>query len=53
MRTIELELRVDDPRFEPLHYFFTLNLKAEPEFVDFVNTTESTRLKDLYLFPRD
>jgi competence protein ComFB len=52
-RTIELELRVDDPRFEPLHYFFSLTAQAEPEFVDFVNTTSSTRLKDLYLFPRD
>ena len=52
-RTIELELRVDDPRFEPLHYFFSLTASAEPEFVDFVNTTASTRLKDLYLFPRD
>jgi len=53
IRTIELELRVDDPRFEPLRYFFTLTAQAEPEFVDFVNTTASTRLKDLYLFPRD
>jgi len=52
-RTIELELRVEDPRYEPLHYFFALTAQAEPEFVDFVNTTTSTRLKDLYLFPRD
>ncbi len=52
-RTIELELRVDDTLFEPLHYFFSLTAQAETEFVDFVNTTTSTRLKDLYLFPRD
>lgn len=52
-RTVELEVRVDDPRFEPLHYFFSLSAQAEPEFIDFVNTTASTRLKDLYLFPRD
>jgi competence protein ComFB len=52
-RTVELELRVDDPKFEPLHYFFHLTVTAEPEFIDFVNTTASTRLKDLYLFPRD
>lgn len=52
-RTIELELRVEDPRYEPLHYFFSLTAAAEPDFVDFVNTTTSTRLKDLYLFPRD
>lgn len=52
-RTVEMELRVDDPRFEPLHYFFSLTLAASEDFVDFVNTTASTRLKDLYLFPRD
>jgi len=52
-RTIELELRVDHPDYEPLHYFFSLTAQAEPDFVDFVNTTASTRLKDLYLFPRD
>jgi competence protein ComFB len=52
-RTIELELRVDDPRYETLRYFFTLTASADDEFVDFVNTTASTRLKDLYLFPRD
>lgn len=52
-RTIELELRVDDPRYEVLHYFFSLTAQAEPDFVDFVNTTSSTRLKDLYLFPRE
>jgi competence protein ComFB len=52
-RTLELELRVDDPSYEPLHYFFSLTVTADPEFVDFVNTTASTRLKDLYLFPRD
>jgi len=52
-RTVEMELRVDDPRFEPLHYFFSLTVTSEPEFIDFVNTTTSTRLKDLYLFPRD
>lgn len=52
-KTIELELRVDDPNYDPLHYFFSLTASAEPDFVDFVNTTASTRLKDLYLFPRD
>ena len=52
-RSVELELRVDDSRFEPLHYFFSITVTAEPEFIDFVNTTASTRLKDLYLFPRD
>lgn len=52
-RSVELELRVEDPAFEPLHHFFTLELVARPDFVDFVNTTESHRLKDLYLFPRD
>lgn len=52
-RTIELEVRVDDPRYEPLHYFFHLTAQAEQDFVDFVNTTASMRLKDLYLFPRD
>lgn len=52
-RTIDLELRVDDPRYEPLRYFFSLTAAAEAEFVDFVNTTASTRIKDLYLFPRD
>ena len=52
-RTVEMELRVEDPRFEPLHYFFSLTAAADPEFIDFVNTTTSTRIKDLYLFPRD
>jgi competence protein ComFB len=52
-RTIELELRVDDPQYEPLHFFFTLTASADSEFVDFVDTTASTRIKDLYLFPRD
>jgi hypothetical protein len=52
-RSVELELRVDDPRYEPLHYFFSLSVTADSEFIDFVNTTASTRLKDLYLFPRD
>lgn len=52
-RAVEFELRVDDLRYEPLHYFFTLTVQADPDFVDFVNTTASTRLKDLYLFPRD
>jgi competence protein ComFB len=52
-RTIDLELRVDEPRYEPLRYFFSLTATADPEFIDFVNTTASTRLKDLYLFPRD
>lgn len=52
-RAFEMELRVDDPRYEPLHYFFTVTVNAEADFIDFVNTTASTRLKDLYLFPRD
>jgi competence protein ComFB len=52
-RTIELELRVDDPQYKPLHFFFTLTASADAEFVDFVDTTASTRIKDLYLFPRD
>lgn len=52
-RTVEMELRVDDPRYEPLRYFFPLTVPVEADFVDFVNTTTSTRLKDLYLFPRD
>jgi len=52
-KVFEFEVRVDDPRFEPLRYFFPLVARPEAEFVDFVNTTASTRLKDLYLFPRD
>ncbi|MEI8093015.1 MAG: late competence development ComFB family protein [Spirochaetales bacterium] len=52
-QAFEFELRTDDPRFEPLHYFFTLNVSSSQEFIDFVNTTASTRLKDLYLFPRE
>ena len=52
-RTVEFELRVDEPRYEPLRYFFSLTARSEAEFVDFVNTTASTRIKDLYLFPRD
>jgi competence protein ComFB len=52
-KSFEFELRCDDPAFEPLHYFFTLEVASSPEFIDFVNTTASTRLKDLYLFPRE
>lgn len=52
-KTFELELRVVEPRYEPLHHFFSLTLKAEPEFIDFVNTTDSYRTPDLYLFPTE
>jgi competence protein ComFB len=52
-RGFEFEIRVDDPAYEPLRYVFSLTLNAEDKFIDFVNTTASTRLKDLYLFPRD
>lgn len=52
-RDFEFEVRVDDPGYEPLRYVFTLNVQAEDDFIDFVNTTASTRLKDLYLFPRE
>jgi len=50
---VEFELRVDDPRYEPLHYFFSVASQAESDFSDFVDTTASLRLKDLYLFPRE
>ncbi|NNM53415.1 MAG: late competence development ComFB family protein [Spirochaetales bacterium] len=53
LRIFKFELAVEDPRFEPLHYMVELTLTAENDFVDFVNTTESYRIKDLYLFPRD
>ena len=52
-RRFEFEVRVDDPGYEPLRYVFSLDLQAEDEFIDFVNTTASTRLKDLYLFPSE
>ncbi len=52
-RHFEFELRINDPRYEPLHYFFPLQVSSSREFVDFVNTTASTRIKDLYLFPRE
>jgi len=52
-RNFEFEIRVDDPAYEPLRYAFSLTLNAEDEFIDFVDTTAATRLKDLYLFPRD
>ena len=53
LRIFKFELAVEDPRFEPLHYVVELTLTAENDFVDFVNTTESYRIKDLYLFPRE
>lgn len=52
-KVLEFELAVTDEHFEPLHYFFEVHVKAENEFIDFVNTTESLRIKDLYLFPKD
>jgi competence protein ComFB len=52
-KTFEFELRTQDEEFEPLKYFFSLHVRSSKDFVDFVNTTASTRLKDLYLFPRE
>jgi hypothetical protein len=52
-RRFEFELRINDPRYESLHYFFPLTATSSREFVDFVNTTASNRIKDLYLFPRE
>jgi competence protein ComFB len=51
-KTFEFELRAQDEAFEPMKYYFSLHVRSSREFVDFVNTS-STRLKDLYLFPRE
>jgi len=52
-RGFEFEVRVDEPEYEPLRYVFSVTVHAEEEFINFVNTKASTRLKDLYLFPRE
>lgn len=46
-------LAVDDEQYEPFRYAFPLEVSSRPQFMDFVNTTASHRLKDLYLFPRE
>lgn len=53
VRSFQFALTMEDQRFEPFHYFFDLTVTSEPEFVDFVNTTSSFRIKDLSLFPKE
>lgn len=50
-KEFEFELVISDDRFEPLNYVFEITSHPEHEFVDSVNTAQSFRIKDLYLFP--
>lgn len=52
-KTFQFELSVESPLYEPFHYFFEISLTSESDFVDFINTTASYRIKDLCLFPRE
>ncbi|NNM67771.1 MAG: late competence development ComFB family protein [Spirochaetales bacterium] len=52
-KTFHLEIAVEDPRWDPLHYHVEITLNAESDFVDFIDTRGSFRIKDLYLFPRE
>jgi competence protein ComFB len=50
-KTFEFEIEVKAPGYEELHYFFEQESTSGDHFMDFVMTTESYRLRDLYLFP--
>ncbi|OHD11547.1 MAG: hypothetical protein A2Z96_04230 [Spirochaetes bacterium GWB1_48_6] len=52
-RTFAMEISVDDPLYESLRIPFEFTITSQNRFVDFVNSSDSFRIKDQYLFPRE
>lgn len=52
-KTFHLEISVEDPLYESFRMPFELKLVSQSRFVDFVNSSDSFRIKDQYLFPRE
>lgn len=52
-RTFKFEISVDDSKYDSLRMPFEMTIRSQSRFVDYVSSTESFRLKDQYLFPRE
>jgi competence protein ComFB len=50
-KEMELEIRVEDPQYEPFHHFFKLEVSSKPVAADLLDTTSDLRVPDLYLLP--
>ncbi|MFQ3621532.1 MAG: late competence development ComFB family protein [Spirochaetales bacterium] len=50
-KTLELEIRVQDPRFEPFHHFFKLRVVAEEENESNPWKNPDYKLPELFLIP--
>lgn len=52
-KTFQFEISVEDPQYESFRLPFEIKVVSQNRFVDFVNSSDSFRLKDQYLFPRE
>jgi competence protein ComFB len=50
-RKFEFEILVEDSCFEPLKYYFSLNIESMDHYMDFYSVNHSHTIKDLYLIP--
>jgi len=52
-KKFSFELKVEDPRFEPLYHYFDVTVEAKPVFLEFFQINESFNVQDLMLFPSE
>ncbi len=51
-KEVELEIAIDDARFEPLRHFIKLELESEDGFLQYLSGNRIFNVEDIYLVPR-